>query len=85
MLPAAFVFRGSHHIAAKVEEGDMPDLAQHDLMLWFSQKKGYLYIENCSFVSGISQWPAKWAHQNVEMGKSQLNTTSALCVGVALV
>lgn len=34
-LPA-FVFRGSHHIADKVEEGDMPDLAQHELMLWFS-------------------------------------------------
>lgn len=37
----------------------MPDLAQHELMLWFSQKKGYLYIENCSFIGEISQWPAE--------------------------
>lgn len=36
VLLAAFVFKGSHHIAGKVEEGDMPDLAQHELMLWFS-------------------------------------------------
>lgn len=37
---AAFLFRGSHHIAAKVEEGDVPDHAQHELNALVLLEKG---------------------------------------------
>lgn len=63
------------HITGKVEEGDIPDLTQHELMLHFFYKKGYLNIENYSFITGIFLVASK-----VGVDKSHLKAPAASCM-----